>query len=67
EDHEFAPEEPELLREGMQILAEQFGMSKAAIAHSMLVKPKLLYGLLGERQPESYSGNVISLFERGGS
>lgn len=67
EDHEFAPEEPELLKDGIQILAQQCGMPKVAIAHSMLVKPRLLNKLLGEPQPEPCAGSVIDLFEWYGS
>jgi len=64
EDHEFTPEKPEILSDGIQILAQQCGMSRKTIANSMFVKPSLLDELLGEHKTESYPENVINLFDR---
>ncbi len=63
EDNGFTPEEPEIVKDGLQVLAQQCGMSRAAIAREMLVKPKILSALLGESL-ETNSNNVINLFDQ---
>jgi Zn-dependent peptidase ImmA (M78 family)/transcriptional regulator with XRE-family HTH domain len=62
EDDEFIPEQPEIIADGLQIMAKQCGMSRGAIARSMLVKPRMLDLILGE-PAASYSNNVINLFD----
>lgn len=63
EDHEFIPEEPEIVSDGLKILAQQCGVSRGAIASEMLVKPLILNLLLG-KPATTNSNNVINLFDR---
>jgi Zn-dependent peptidase ImmA (M78 family)/transcriptional regulator with XRE-family HTH domain len=61
EDNDFIPESPEIIIDGLQILEQQCGIPRSAIAREMFVKPKILDQLLGV--PDSVrSGNIVNLF-----
>jgi Zn-dependent peptidase ImmA (M78 family)/transcriptional regulator with XRE-family HTH domain len=63
EDHEIPSESPEVLLEGIQILAQQCGKPRKVIAHEMFVKPELIDKLLGTQSTESHSENVINFLD----
>ena len=55
------PETPEIVSDGLQVLEQQCGMPRSAIAREMFVKPKLLDRLLGV-QDVARAENVVRLF-----
>lgn len=61
EDDAIVPEAPEIVSDGLQVLEQQCGMPRNAIAREMFVKPKLLDQLLGV-QDEVRAENVVRLF-----
>lgn len=63
EDREMIQEEPEIISDSMNVLAQQCGMSRKSIAAAMFVKPELLGKLLGSQPTESFSDNVVNLLD----
>ena len=61
EDDAIMPETPEIVSDGLQVLEQQCGMPRSAIAREMFVKPKLLDRLLGV-QDVARAENVVRLF-----
>jgi Zn-dependent peptidase ImmA (M78 family) len=64
EDDAIVPETPEIVSDGLQVLEQQCGMPRSAIAREMLIKPKLLDQLLGG-QEMVLAENVVNLFDQG--
>ncbi len=62
EDKNMLIEEPEVLMDGLRILEQSCGMSKAAVARSMKVQPKIVLSLLDAATPNLRTSNVINLF-----
>lgn len=60
EDKDMIAEEPEVLLDGLKVLEQSCGMSKAAVARAMRVRPKVVLSLLDAAPLES--AKVISLF-----
>jgi Zn-dependent peptidase ImmA (M78 family) len=61
EDDAILPETLEIVSDGLQVLEQQCGMPRSAIAREMSVKPKLLDQLLGAQEAVR-AENVVRLF-----
>lgn len=59
EDDEIPPERPEVVSDSIQVLEQQCGMPRPAIARAMRVEPSLLSQLLSDLTPVRV-GNVFS-------
>lgn len=61
EDKSMPPESPEVVAEGLHVMATELGVPVAAVARKMGVQPRLLDGLLG-RVASKQATNTVNLF-----